>query len=363
MSIINPISIIKKSFFAKKIGTAPGEYTYVGDNLQDVKIDLIKYDADSEETLDIENFEHLKQSIDYKKINWINLDGIGDVNLMKDIFSHFNFNGLMAEDIMNTEHLPKSEEYKNHLFVTLKMVWLDKHNDEVNITKEHISLVLGKNYVISFQDSIEGDVFSTLRQRINSNKGQIRKKEEDYLFYALIDNVVDHFFLVMEYIREQIEDLEDYILTNPSENMNEKIILLRRKISELRRIIYLIHVSIKNIISEETVFINEDTNPYLKDVLDHTLHLNSNFDSFKDYISNIMDMYMSNMSNNMNIIMKTLTIFSLFFVPLTFLAGIYGMNFQYMPELGFKWSYPILLGIMIFISGLMFIFMKRKKWL
>lgn len=363
MAIINPISLLKKSLYAKKIGSSPGAYIYVGDKPKDVKISMIKYDIESEEVIDIENFEHLKQSFDRNKMNWINLDGVGDVELMKEISSHFSFNGLMTEDIMNTEHLPKSEEYEEHLFMTLKMVWLDKHNDNIEIIKEHISLVLGDNYVITFQDSVEGDVFNSVRQRITSGKGQIRKKGADYLFYVLADNIIDHFFLVMEYIREEIDSLEDYILSHPYEKMNEGIIVLRRKVSELRKMIYMIHEAVKNIISEETDFIDTSTSPYLKDLLDHTQHLNMNFDSFRDHISNIMDMYMSNMSNNLNNIMKTLTIFSLFFVPLTFLAGIYGMNFQYMPELGAKWGYPLILGTMLLITMVMFFYMKRKNWL
>jgi len=362
MAIINPISLLKRSLFAKKVGGSPGQFIYVGEKPKDVEIILVKYDADTEETIEIKNFEHLIQNIDDSKNNWINLDGVGNAELMKEIADNFNFNMLMTEDIMNTEHLPKSEEYDNHLFITLKMVWLDKQNDEVHITKEHVSLVLGKNYVISFQDSVEGDVFSSVRQRIISGKGQIRKKGADYLFYALTDTIVDHFFLVMEYIREQIEDLEEYVLSNPTENIIEEISTLRRKISELRRMIYMIHEAVKNIIMEETDFIDDSTNPYLKDVLDHTQHLNSNFDSFRDFIVNIMDMYMSNMSNNLNIIMKTLTIFSLFFVPLTFLAGIYGMNFQNMPELEHKWGYPLTLGAMFVITVIMFIYMRRKKW-
>lgn len=363
MAIINPLSLLKKSRYAKKVGQAPGEYVYVGDKSADVKISLIKYNKDGENSMDIDDIHHLKENMDNSKINWINFDGVGNPALMKEISEHFRFNNLMTEDIMNTEHLPKSEEYENHLFLTLKMVSLDHHNNEVKIIKEHISLVLSDNYVISFQDNVEGDVFDSIRQRIRTGKGQIRNNGPDYLFYTLIDNIVDQYLLVMEYIRELIEGLEDEILSNQSVNVNETIIVLRRKIAELRKMIFMIHEAVKGIMRDESEFINSQTNPYLKDVLDHTHHLNMSFESFRDYVSNIMDMYMSNMSNNLNIIMKTLTIFSLFFVPLTFIAGIYGMNFQYMPELGFKWAYPVLLGVMLGISVVMFFYMKRKKWL
>jgi magnesium transporter len=159
------------------------------------------------------------------------------------------------------------------------------------------------------------------------------------------------------------EDLEDFILSNPSRNMNEDIIRLRRKISELRRMIFMMHEAVKKILSEGTSYIKEDTLMYFKDILDHTNHLSSDFESFRDYVTSIMDIYMSTLSNNLNIIMKTLTIFSLFFVPLTFLAGIYGMNFEYMPELHFKWGYPAILAVMLMAVSALYFYLKRKKWL
>jgi magnesium transporter len=363
MAIINPLSLIKKSFYAKKVGKTPGEFIYAGEKKKDVKMTLIKYNEVSEDTIQIDSFEHLLECFEHDKINWINLDGVGDIELMKQFASHFQFSDLMTEDIMNTEHLPKSEVYEKHLFFTMKSAWLERIDGKIDVLKEHISFILGKHYVITFQDSVEGDVFNVIRQRIKSNKGRIRKFGEDYLFYSLIDSAVDQFFLVMEYIREQIEDMEDYILSNPSENMNEKIILLRRKILEMRRMIHFTQEAVKKLIWEESDFLDVQINPFLNDLLDHTHHLNSSFDSFREYVNSIMEMYMSNLSNNLNVIMKTLTIFSLFFVPLTFLAGIYGMNFAYMPELQQKWGYPIVILIMLGIVGIMYMYMKRKKWL
>jgi len=363
MTIVNPLSIIKKSLFIKKVGNAPDELVYVGDKEEPVNITLTKYTREKVETLDIKTFEELIKKIDKDKVNWINLDGVGDVELIRKLSEHFKLNELMASDILNTSHHPKSEEYDEQLFTTLKMVWLTKNDRDVNITSEHISIVLGDCYVITFQDKVEGDTFDPIRNRINTNKGKIRRKKADYLFYALIDNIVDHFFLVMEYIREEIEDLEDSILTNPSINMNEEIIKLRRKTSELRRTIYMIHDAVTHIINLDSDLIRKTTYPYFGDVVDHTKHLNSDFESFRDYVTSLMDLYMSNLSNDLNIIMKTLTIFSLFFVPLTFLAGIYGMNFEYMPELKQKWGYPIILALMLVIVAVMYSYIRRKKWL
>jgi len=336
---------------------------YVGEKDSQTNITLIKYDNLTAETIEIKNFDHLLDCAEPDKINWINLDGVGSKDLMYQLAKHFRFNELMTEDIMNTEHHPKAEEYDNHLFATVKIVWLEKIEEKIQIISEHLSLVLGDNYVISFQDKVEGDVFDPIRQRITSNKGKLRIKGADYLFYALIDGIVDQYFLVMEYVREEIEDLEEFVLTNPSRNMNEEIIRTRRKILELRRTIYLIHGAVTRLVSEDNNFIKKETIMYFKDVLDHTNHLNSDFESFRDYITSVMDIYNSNLGNNLNVIMKTLTIFSLFFVPLTFLAGIYGMNFEFMPELKEKWGYPITLGAMLIVVIVMYFYMKRKKWL
>ncbi len=363
MAIINPISAIKKSLYKKKVGNSPGELVYVGEKDTTVNITLIKYDNESTETIEIKDIDHLKECFEPDKINWIDLDGVGDKHLMNQLAQYFSFNELMTEDIMNTEHHPKAEEYDKHLFTTIKIVWLEKVQENIQIIDEHLSLVLGKNYVISFQDKVEGDVFDPIRHRITSNKGKLRLKGADYLFYTLIDSIVDQYFLVMEYVREEIEDLEEFVLSNPSKNMNEEIIHTRRKILDLRRTIYMIHGAVKHLASEDTNFIKEETIMYFNDVLDHTNHLNSDFESFRDYVTSIMDIYISNLSNNLNVIMKTLTIFSLFFVPLTFLAGIYGMNFEFMPELKEKWGYPITLGIMLIIVFVMFFYMRRKKWL
>ncbi len=363
MSIINPLSAIKKSLFKKKIGSSPEDLVYIGDQDQQIQITLIKYDEQTVESIEIKNTEDLIDKFEPDKINWINLNGVGNRDIMTEIAKYFKFNDLMTEDIMNTEHHPKSEEFDEHLFTTLKMVWLTKENDDIQIIQEHLTIVLGDNFVISFQDKIEDDVFSSVRQRILLDKGKLRQKGADFLFYKLIDSIVDQFFLVMEYIREQIEDLEDFVLSNPSKNMNEEIFRLRRKISELRRMIFMMHGAVKYIVSEGGNNIKENTIMYFKDILDHTNHLSSDFESFRDYVASIMDIYMSNLSNNLNIIMKTLTIFSLFFVPLTFLAGIYGMNFEYMPELNYKWGYPAILVFMLIVVILMYIYLRRKKWL
>ena len=264
---------------------------------------------------------------------------------------------------MNTDHLPKSDEYENHLFLTLKMMKLKEKNGVYETIEEHLSLVLGNNYVISFQDKAEGDLFNSVLDRIINNKGRIRKFKGDYLFYALLDSVVDHYFHIMEYVRDSIENLEEFVLSNPDQNITNEINIIRKRLTKMRKLTYLVKTAIEKANLIESDIIGKKTVPYFKDVLDHIIHLESNFENFRDSVASVMDMYMSNLSNNLNLTMKTLTIFSLFFVPLTFIAGVYGMNFQYMPELSWKWGYALVLVIMLITVLAMFIFLRRNKWL
>lgn len=362
---LSPIRIRrKKSTYSKKIGLPAGQIMYVGEHEQaPVKINLIKYNESDVIEKHIENLDELKGLLDPAYTIWINLDGINDTIIMEQLSNRFNFHPLMTEDIMNTEHFPKSEEFENHHFFTLKMMRLNYENGEASIISEHLSLVLGSNFVISFQDKMDGDVFDNVRVRIQSSKSRLRKNKADFLFYALIDSVVDQYFNVMEFIRERIEDMEDYVLENPSEAYINHIIAIKKQLTNIRKVVLPIKDAIDRLFAEESEFIGEDTYTYFRDVQDHIIHLSASFDSYRDSVSSLMDMYMSNLSTNLNIIMKTLTIFSLFFVPLTFIAGLYGMNFQYMPELNWEFGYPAILTLMLVSVIAMFIYLRRKKWL
>ena len=362
---LKPIQILRrKSTYSKKIGLPPGQIMYIGDHEQaPVKINLIKYNESEVIEKQIDSVDEIESYLDPAYTVWVNLDGINDAAIMEQLSLKFNFHPLMTEDIMNTEHLPKSEEFEEHYFFTLKMLrLLHKHGDS-SIVSEHLSLVLGSHFLISFQDKINGDVFDNVRARLQSPKSRLRKNRADYLFYALIDSVVDHYFNVMEFIRERIEDMEDYVLENPSEHYINHIIAIKKQLTNIRKVILPLKEAIDRLFTEESEFIGEDTYTYFRDVQDHIIHLSTSFDSFKDSVSALMDMYMSNLSTNLNIIMKTLTIFSLFFVPLTFIAGLYGMNFQYMPELGYQYGYPIVLIVMFGSVITMFIYLRRKGWL
>ena len=354
----------QESRYSRKIGLPPGQIMYVGDHgMEPIKVSVIRFNETEVVEKQIEKLEELDSLIEPGYTVWINLDGINDASLMESISDRFSFHPLMTEDIMNTEHFPKSEEYKDHLFFTMKMMRLIHENGDPGIISEHLSLVLGENYVISFQDKIKGDVFNNVRSRIHSPKSRLRKRKADYLFYALIDAVVDQYFGVMEFIRERIEEMEDYVLVNPSQRYIDQIISLKKHLTDIRRVVLPLKAAVDRLFVEESPFISRDTFTYFRDVHDHTNHIAENFDGFREALSSLMDMYMSNLSNSLNVIMKTLTIFSLFFVPLTFIAGVYGMNFQYMPELTWKYGYPAVLILMLISVTFMFIFMRRKGWL
>ena len=346
----------KKSHYTDKAGQDPGQLTYIGDKVKKaIDIKLIQYSQDSYMEYDSHSFSEIAKFIDYTKVNWIDVEGISDTSLIQEIATYFDFHPLMTEDILNSEHLPKSEEYDKHHFFTLKMMKLAYENKKTFVQQEHLSLVLGNNYIISFQDLIEGDVFEGTRSRAKSAKGRLRKNASDYLFYALVDSVIDQYFIVMEHFKEKMEDLEDEILANPSKNMINDIVALKREMTNIRRVIYPVRDAVERIFIEDYDLLNSSTITYFRDVRDHVYHLVSIYDNAKETIASLMDMYMSNLSINLNAIMKALTAISLFFVPLTFIAGVYGMNFKYMPELNWILGYPFALFIMLTVILAMYI--------
>ncbi len=363
--ISDAVKLRKRSVhYTDKAGHEPGELTYIGDKeKQVIGMKLIQYNMDSYTEYDSESFSEITKNLDQSKVNWIDVSGISDIELIKEIAGHFEFHPLMTEDILNSEHLPKSEEYEKHHFFTLKMMMLKNDNAQVIIRQEHLSLVLGNYYVISFQDLIQGDVFEGVRARARGAKGRIRKNGADYVFYALIDSVIDQYFIVMEHLKEKMEDLEDDILANPSENMINNIISLKREMTNIRRVIYPVRDAVERIFIDDFDLLDPSTITYFRDVRDHIYHLVTIYDNAKETIASLMDMYQSNLSNNLNSIMKTLTMISLFFVPLTFIAGVYGMNFRFMPELGWKMGYPFSWLIMLSIVIFMYSYLRRKKWL
>ena len=351
---------IRTQLSKRKIGQIPGSVIYTGEKSnQKLFIEAFDYNKDKcviKELLNVEEcFEFEPGSI-----TWININGLNHVNAIEKIGEHYELHPLVLEDIVNISQRPKIDEYDNYIFVVLKMLYYDK--DE-NIISEQVSFILGEDYVLSFQEA-EGDVFDEVRERIKQAKGRVRSMQSDYLLYILIDAIVDHYFSVIEVLGNKIEDFETDIFSgNLTDDVSQNIQNLKREILRVRRAIFPLREVINRIEKNENTLIQKKTITYYRDIYDHLIQVSENIDIYREMIWSLMDMYMTTISNKMNEVMKVLTIMASIFIPLTFIAGIYGMNFEYIPELRYKYSYFILWGVMIIMFLGMLYYFKKKKWL
>jgi len=346
---------------SKKVGLPPGTLVHIGEKkTEKVRISLIDYDEANFEEKEIKTVEECFPFKDKTTITWINIDGVHDIKIIEKIGKHFDLHPLILEDIVNTGQRPKIEDFEDYIFIVLKMLYYNEKKDEIQT--EQVSLILGSNFVISFQER-EGDVFNPIRERIRSGKGRIRKMGADYLTYALIDTIVDSYFIILEKLEEKIESMEEELVTNPTPETLQAIHHLKREMIFLRKSVWPLREVVSLLERGESVLINESTDIYLRDVYDHTIQVIDTIETSRDILSGMLDIYLSSISNRMNQVMKVLTIIATIFIPLTFIAGIYGMNFKYMPELEWFWAYPLILGTMIVIGILMLVYFRRKKWL
>jgi len=346
---------------SKKAGLAPGSLIHVGNKKSEhSKITVYKYNEKSFTEIEFKEINQINTTSNLPEVTWLNLDGIHNIELIEAIGKQYNLHALSLEDVLNTNHRPKAEFYQNYLLFTLKMLGINKSRK--SLVLEQVSFVLGKDFLISFQEQ-QGDVFDGVRDRIKLTKGRIRAKGSDYLLYSLIDAVIDNYFIVIEHFSDVIEKLEEQVLLDPNENTLTDIQHIKRQFIKLRRSVYPLREAISSLIKDEADLIEEDNQKYLRDLYDHTIYILESVESQRDVISGLKDLYISELSNRMNNTMKILTIIATIFIPLTFIAGIYGMNFKFMPELEWKWGYPLVWGIMLLISIGMLIYFKRKKWL
>ena len=356
---------IKKS--SKTIGLPPGTLVYVGkERTKKIKITLIDYDEKQLTEKTVKNIEESFPFKDKPTVTWINIDGIYDTQLIEKLGERFDLHPLLMEDIMNTGQRPKIEDFENYIFLVIKMLYFDEKNDEVK--SEQISLILGTNYVISFQE-VEGDIFDPIRDRIRKAKGRIRKMGADYLAYALLDAVVDNYFLILEKIGEKIEAMEEDLVTEPNPETLHAIHSLKRETILLRKSVWPLRELVSGLERSESKLIKKGTGIFLRDVYDHTIQVIDSIETFRDMLSGMIDLYLSSISNKMNQIMKVLTIIATIFIPLTFIAGIYGMNFDpdaspfNMPELAWYWGYISVWVVMIIVAILMLIYFRKRNWL
>lgn len=326
-------------------------------NPSKIILELIQYNEKEYVAYDDLGIDELLKKQQPSLVNWINLDGLTNTDIINKIGESFSLHSLLLEDI-TSDHQPKVEEFDDYLFFTLKMLYRIENGA---IDYEQISFVLGKNYLLSFQEK-EGDLFGAFRDRIRLDQGRVRKKKADYLLYRLIDIIVDNYYTVLDAIGQKIEQIEDEIYKGHSGQEFRRIQQLKKELIYLRKALYPLRDAMSKLIKDESGFIDSSNSRFFNDVYNHVAHLIDSLDTYKDLTSGLMDIYINTLNTRMNEVMKVLTVISTIFIPLTFIVGVYGMNFDFMPELRWQWSYPIVWLFMIFVTVGMIFYFRYKKW-
>lgn len=351
---------IRKRISAKT-GFAPGTLVHIGEQRVDrVRIQVINFDSDSMDEMTTETLSEALTQCNDHRTTWLNIDGLHDTELISCLGDHFHIHPLTLEDILNTGQRAKVEDFDTYLYIVMKMMRHDPAGNEV--LHEQISLILTDRILISFQES-RGDVFEPVRQRLRNNRGRIRKLGCDYLAYTLMDAIVDHYFTILEFIGEHIEEIEEEILETPRPRVMERLHDQKRNIIYLRKQIWPLRELVNAMTREENPLIRSSTTLFLRDVHDHTIQVIDTIESYRDLLAGLLDLYLTMISNRMNEVMKVLTIIATIFIPITFIAGVYGMNFRNMPELEWSWGYTMVWGVMVAMVIVMLMYFRRKKWL
>jgi magnesium transporter len=346
---------------SKKSGLPPGTLIHVGEErAEPVHITTMAYDeqrVDEQEVADIADCLALAAK---PGVTWVNVDGVHEVEVVQQLGDCLFVEPLILEDILNTDQRPKVEDFEDYVFLVARMLRYD--GDDGGLQVEQISLLLGPNYVISFQEK-PGDVFDPVRARIRGARGRIRRMGADYLAYALVDALVDSYFLALERIGERIETIQDKLITDPRPETLRAIHDLKRDLIFLRKSVWPLREVTGTLERGETSLVGESVLIYLRDVYGHVIQVMDTVETFRDMINGMLDIYLSSISNRMNEVMKVLTIIATIFIPLTLITGVYGMNFQHMPELAWPLGYPLVWVVMLAIAGAMLLYFRRKKWL
>ena len=345
----------------EKIGLAPGTLVHVGEKkVEKVVIRVLAYNSEKLVEKELNSIEECTAFKDQSDLNlWINVDGLDRIEVIEKLGSYFNIHPLTLEDVLHTGQRPKMDDYGSYIYTVLKIMLLDAEKEE--IVTDQVSIIFGYNYILSFQER-EVDIFNPLRERLKNPASRLRKSGVDYLAYGLIDAVVDNYFLILEHFGEEIEDLEEELVISPRpetiktiQDYKRDMIILRKSVWPLRELINGLHRS-------ESELIKETTRIYLRDVYDHTIQVIDSIETYRDILSSMVDVYLSSLSYRMNDVMKVLTVIATIFIPLTFIAGVYGMNFENMPELKWRWGYPVVMIFMTAVAITMFTYFKKKRW-
>lgn len=351
----------RTSNFKKQIGLKPGVPIYTGH--KDTKILGIDYHDYNDTNLHTGSIAQIEDAFKYVSSStktWININGLNHTDAIENLCNHYKIHPLSIADIVHVGQRPKLDEHPDYIFVLLKMLHYDSEGALMN---EQVSFILGNNFLLTFQEA-EGDVFQGVRERLKVEQSRIRSLGQDYLLYALIDAIVDNYYLVIETLGNKVEAIEDVLFKGETDDeVTLQIQELKREVLRVRRSVFPMREVINRLEKSEHAFISKNTNAYYRDVYEHIIQIVENIDINREMIWGLMDMHMTAISNKMNQVMKVLTIIATIFIPLTFIAGIYGMNFEYMPELQYKNAYFILWAVMILVFLGMIYFFRRKKWL
>jgi len=346
---------------SKKTGLSPGTLIHIGEKSEEkVKITIMDYDQAGYREEEMKSVEECLAFKDTQTVTWINVTGIHDVGILEKLGEGYGLHPLVLEDILNTGQRPKLEDFEDYLFIVLKMLYRDEKSED--IIAEQVSIILTPHVVLSFQER-EGDVFAPIRERIRGGKGRIRKMKADYLAYALIDAIVDHYFVVLEQLGDRIESMEADLVTDPKPETLQAIYNMKTEVIYLRKSVWPLREVVSSLERGESPLIRKPTQVFLRDVYDHTIQVIDTIETFRDMTSGMLDIYLSSTSNRMNEVMKVLTIIATIFIPLGFFAGLYGMNFDNMPELHWYWGYFIALSIMVLVAGSMLAYFRKKNWI
>ncbi len=342
------------------VGAPPGTVSLKsGEKSRPARINIIQYDKDKYSSTEIKDAAQCRRYREASGVTWINIDGISDIPTITEVCRIFEIHPLVLEDIININQRPKMDEYEGYIYLTTKMLYEEEKTR--NILIEQLSFILMGDTVISFQER-EGDIFSPIRERIEQDIGFIRKRGGDYLLYALLDAVVDNYFVIIENIEDNMQALENSVLKEPRNSDLRRLQHLKNDLVFLRRYMWPTRDIVGRMAHGDVSLIKGETHVFMRDVYDHTMQVIETIETFQEIATGMLDIYLSSLNNRMNAIMKFLTIIATIFIPLTFITGIYGMNFHYMPELGWRWGYPVALSLMLIIAVVMIVYFKKKKW-
>jgi len=344
----------------KKPGSPPGTLIHTGPRyLEHTRITVIDYDAEGLREWEVTDPPECASLRDSPSVTWINVDGLHDPAVIEGLGEIFGLHPLVQEDILSVGQRPKVEEYEGYIFLEMNMLHPD--GGRLMVQEEQLSIAVGPSWVLTFQERA-GDVLGPVRERLRAGKGRIRTRGPDYLAYALTDAVVDSYFHLLEKVGDQIEALEEEAMDRPSNATMLRIHDLRREMIVVRKSIWPVRDLMAALVRLDTPLVAEGTRVYLRDVYDHAVQLIDTVENLRDLVASLMDIYLSTVSNRTNEVMKVLTVIATIFIPLTFVAGVYGMNFEYMPELAVPWAYPAVWGVMLAVAGGMLLFFRRRGW-